>query len=229
MKKNLIKRLVTAIMLIYGGSITAQISTVSLLDHAGINIENTIIDASTSPDFKYEIDYTTPSTGGPYKITIAQYGRIESEGTAVWLKTIVSVKDIEEGFTGSINGDGIFVTENDAKGTSLYSGNGYVYIQMQDADKNYIGEAVKVPVTWDFATSISLGETLETEVYPNPANQLLHINVPEGSTVSIYSLTGTKVSDVEESTISVASWDAGIYIVKVAYQGESIIKKIQVL
>lgn len=227
--KNLLKKALTVIVLIYAGSLSAQITSATIMDNNDVNIENTIIDPVSSPDFKYAIDYTTPSTGGPYKITIAQYGRIESDGPSVWLKTIVSIKNIEEGVTGSVDGVGAFVTENTAQNATLYIGNGSLYVQMQDPDKNYIGEAVTIPVTWDLATSIARGEAFKIKVYPNPATSVINIDAPQGSDVSIYNLAGNKVKIVENSTASVDDLPAGIYIVKIAYQGESVIKKIQVL
>ncbi|SDW28026.1 Por secretion system C-terminal sorting domain-containing protein [Lutibacter oricola] len=69
-------------------------------------------------------------------------------------------------------------------------------------------------------------------IYPNPANNILNINCPEGSKIEVYNLLGTKLKLVEnaskEYNMNILDLATGLYIVKVESEGKFYSKRIHI-
>lgn len=80
----------------------------------------------------------------------------------------------------------------------------------------------------------SANQAFKFNLYPNPVTNLLTIEIAqefvEGSTVQLYDITGKLVlkNKIEESvfTMNLKSLNAGVYLVKVANDNHSVVKRI---
>lgn len=60
----------------------------------------------------------------------------------------------------------------------------------------------------------------QTRIYPNPAQNLLHINAPAGAVVQVYNLTGQLICQQQlttpATTLSVHTWQKGMYLLTIS-------------
>ena len=85
-----------------------------------------------------------------------------------------------------------------------------------------------------FTTDIVNVNTLkETNIYPNPTNNVLNINTDANSEIIIYNLLGKEVYSLKNSqinnTINVSEFIEGAYIVKVINDNNTYTKKISII
>jgi chromosome segregation ATPase len=73
-------------------------------------------------------------------------------------------------------------------------------------------------------TSMRAVEASLPDIYPNPAKEVVTVNNASGKAVSIFNNSGIKVFEKEvqsdEEQISVASWQKGIYFVRISDNGK---------
>lgn len=77
--------------------------------------------------------------------------------------------------------------------------------------------------------SLKVNEIEGLLIYPNPANDLVHISSASGDikNVSIYDLVGKKVLSVStEQTVNVSALQAGVYIINVEQNGKTASRKL---
>ena len=123
---------------------------------------------------------------------------------------------------------------------SLEVGNWYYYKVLayyQDVDCYSIPAHARynneyfVKVYWS-PDSVDENITQNVEIYPNPAKDLLTIKAENITNVMIYNSIGQKVyektADSSEVSINLDGFDTGIYLVKIAANGDEIIRKISI-
>lgn len=75
--------------------------------------------------------------------------------------------------------------------------------------------------------------TQEIEIYPNPAKDLLTIKADNITNVIIYNSIGQKVyektADSSEVSINLGGFDSGIYLVKIAANGDEVTRRISIV
>ena len=75
--------------------------------------------------------------------------------------------------------------------------------------------------------------TQNVEIYPNPAKDLLTIKAENGTYVMIYNSVGQKVyekaADSSEVLINLGGFDSGIYLVKIAANGDEVTRRISIV
>ena len=77
--------------------------------------------------------------------------------------------------------------------------------------------------------AVSDVKAFESKVYPNPATDILNIEAPEGSSVAIYNAAGSIVKfSTSIAPIAIDDLAAGVYFVKIDFEGKSVVEKIQV-
>lgn len=101
--------------------------------------------------------------------------------------------------------------------------------------KNINEPIVGIPVTIvaDYVLGVEDYQKLDgVSIYPNPANELLKIACPEGSSVGVYNLLGAKLKAVDKASkniqMEISDLASGLYIVKVESEGKFYSKKIQI-
>lgn len=88
---------------------------------------------------------------------------------------------------------------------------------------SHISQGMKGAIIVNPSIGVSEVHLGEHTLYPNPVEDVLHINLSEPQTISIYSLEGKKVEDFEnaENTINVGHLSPGTYIL-VLGEGQNI-------
>lgn len=74
-------------------------------------------------------------------------------------------------------------------------------------------------------------QELFTSIYPNPARTKLTITLEKPCTVRVTDLTGKVLftqADVQNESLDVSGWDAGIYILEVSDAGKRVVKRVVV-
>ncbi|MEO9531695.1 MAG: choice-of-anchor J domain-containing protein [Crocinitomicaceae bacterium] len=80
-------------------------------------------------------------------------------------------------------------------------------------------------VVVDYATIVD--NTINFDIYPNPATDLINLNVDANAIVAIYSLSGAKVLETTATkTIDVSSLEAGMYNIVVTANGTQSVEKL---
>jgi len=95
-------------------------------------------------------------------------------------------------------------------------------------------------IIYNADTDLNKIEVFPNPFYPNRSGQgfITITNVPEGSKVKIYTLSGQKVYETKSGSQGIIFWDAknmkgqyvgsGVYLCYIEYQGKSVIKKIAI-
>lgn len=152
------------------------------------------------------------ASGGPYAHLIS------SGGTQLHVETI---EDIPTGADYLFN-----IYDDNDNGICCAYGDGWykikvndVYIIGQDQDNGEFGghgsELIKVNRKTD---AVGENDIDRVKIYPNPANSAIFVEGEDIKTVEVYNSLGQMVADVEGSaktTVNVASFDNGVYFVKV--------------
>ena len=152
------------------------------------------------------------ASGGPYAHLIA------SGGTQLHVETI---EDIPTGADYLFN-----IYDDNDNGICCAYGDGWykikvndVYIIGQDQDNGEFGghgsELIKVNRKTD---AVGENDIDRVKIYPNPANSAIFVEGEDIKAVEVYNSLGQMVADVEGSaktTVNVASFDNGVYFVKV--------------
>ena len=69
-------------------------------------------------------------------------------------------------------------------------------------------------------------ELLEAEIYPNPVQNVLNINVDNAiKSVEVFTLQGQKVLNSTSNQVDMSSLNSGIYLVKITDENNSIATK----
>lgn len=93
----------------------------------------------------------------------------------------------------------------------------------------YIDNIALVPNT---ITGVEDIVAYEYKVYPNPAADKIYVDAPTSSVASVYNVTGTLMKTIEvmsaPSTINVDDLASGVYIVKVIFEDETTVRRIQI-
>ncbi|WP_366184337.1 T9SS type A sorting domain-containing protein [Flavobacterium ovatum] len=102
-----------------------------------------------------------------------------------------------------------------------YNGAGYGNFYVDDF---YI-EFISVLGTEDFNIN-------EVAIFPSPTSELVNVNCPEGSVITVYNILGIAIQNIKHAqssnTIQVSNLASGIYFVKVQLDSNQTIKKIVV-
>ncbi|MBP9993840.1 MAG: Omp28-related outer membrane protein [bacterium] len=152
------------------------------------------------------------ASGGPYAHLIA------SGGTQLHVETI---EDIPTGADYLFN-----IYDDNDNGICCAYGDGWykikvndVYIIGQDQDNGEFGghgsELIKINRKTD---AVGENDIDRVKIYPNPANSAIFVEGEDIKAVEVYNSLGQMVADVEGSaktTVNVASFDNGVYFVKV--------------
>jgi len=65
----------------------------------------------------------------------------------------------------------------------------------------------------------------EINIYPNPTNRLVFINIPE-AIITVYSLNGKRLLETKDNTIDMLEYPPGTYIFRITSNNKTITKKI---
>ena len=124
---------------------------------------------------------------------------------------------------------------NDVIISDLPEGEHTIYIWLVDHMHNAIDPPVEETITFTIDTGLSTtdNEKLDMRIYPNPVNEnfVTIISPVEGlKEIEVYSVTGRKLMDTRtyKSTLSLSSFNSGIYMVKVTINGQSKVSKLVV-
>lgn len=96
---------------------------------------------------------------------------------------------------------------------------------------NTAGGIVTQALVADIYTSVDENETIQVEVFPNPASDLITLQgeIQSNATIEIYNAVGQKVYDNTlpiSRQIDVSTWTAGLYIMTISQNGQRINKSI---
>jgi hypothetical protein len=103
----------------------------------------------------------------------------------------------------------------------------YVAINQTDADNSRFGDMIHVASLTISESGVGIAENLEKfigAVYPNPATDIIHLNVPSNSEVRVYDNAGRAVisltTDQAVQEMDVSTLQQGIYFVQIAFDGQ---------
>jgi len=104
----------------------------------------------------------------------------------------------------------------------------YTYIEAYTNERKYFSQSSDI--TWRM-NRIGCDEVLVIEeydkpnIYPNPTNRLVFINIPE-TTTAVYSLNGKRLLETKDNTIDMLEYPPGTYIFRITSNNKTITKKI---
>lgn len=104
------------------------------------------------------------------------------------------------------------------------------FLVLDDGVSEILSTVYRVDFT-TIGTGISNVEVFNSMVYPNPASEVININVTEQSNVTIYDMAGRLVVNAVangRTTLDVSTLENGMYIVRVNTNGNEVIGKIVV-
>jgi len=113
------------------------------------------------------------------------------------------------------------VPSSDYTDTDINNGTKYYYKVKATDNAGTETESSNVVVATPASdnTSVSTMEDVGAKIYPNPVNDLLHIEVKNGVSASIYDFTGRKVKFIslsnEETSIQLGDMSSGEYVIQV--------------
>jgi hypothetical protein len=87
---------------------------------------------------------------------------------------------------------------------------------------------------WDATNSVTTVTNSSISIYPNPANSDFKVDMPNQSafSVEVFDLTGKSIKKIDavnpNQAIQVGNLRNGLYLVKIKYNGGSVVKKITI-
>lgn len=135
-------------------------------------------------------------------------------GAATLVMPLVAPHD--DPFTDNVVGGGIGVRHIEVNGVLYYIA-------------NYDGNSDKLYKYQTTHANLSVGELTQNDVkiYPNPATDLVHIDIENLKSVSLTSISGQQIQSWTSNTIDVSSISSGVYLMKVTnMNNETIVKRI---
>lgn len=96
-------------------------------------------------------------------------------------------------------------------------GNGLTYAASPGASCIYM-----MPTLWPL--SVVGVEENASSLYPNPCNDVLHIQAPDATTAHVYDMLGRLVATTDAPTINTGAWRSGLYVVKLYNADMTLVK-----
>jgi len=168
----------------------------------------------------------------PVSVTNAQAVEEQYEGVMVTLEDGVALTAADQYGAWTINdGSNPVIKVDDDLLPATFDpvvGNGYDVTGIKhyafDEDLILPSSSAQI-VTVEYATIVD--NKLNFDIYPNPATDIITLNVDSNALVAIYSMTGAVVSEgVSTKTIDVSDLDSGIYNVVVTLNGTQTAQKL---
>ena len=113
-----------------------------------------------------------------------------------------------------------------------YNNSQSFFTQLNLNGKTYVYDSASTPIKYitftNFPESLSVNDFVNTNLtlYPNPAQNVLNIDINQELSGCIYDLTGKKLLNFSTKTIDISQLKAGIYILDVISEDKRYIKKI---
>lgn len=200
-----------------GTSVSSQVLCASIQSDGKIYIGGVSFIMRLYSDGTNDLTFT-PNSGsidGTIRFVLIQNdGKIISAGT--YVKRFNSDGTLDDTFSININASNYFSANFQSDGkiivTALYT----IY-----ANKNGVAR-----INGGTALANSEFEKENIVVYPNPTQNIFHIDIDNEFTGSIYDVTGKSIMNVNTKNIDISSLSAGIYFLKITCEGKSYIKKI---
>lgn len=129
------------------------------------------------------------------------------------------------------------IFDNNNNGICCTYGNGYYYIKIGsekivEGDGEYGAMAMNSFMLIKKPDMVEDNITSSLSIYPNPANSMIYVDGEDVSVIEIYNSLGQKVSTIdgsENQSVSVASFENGVYMVRViTNNGDVTTKKVTI-
>ncbi len=190
----------------------------------------------------------TYQSKGTYLVTLTIYNENLARDTALKTATIVTgfpeaafevqiddnlliTQNTSSEYESSLWNFGDGTTSNETQPTHSYQNKGTYEITLQVCNGNQTCDTTTQTVTIDHVTSFKQLTESDLLVYPNPVSDFVYItgrSLPIN--VELYDLTGRKLihkTNLIENQLDVSNLQAGTYILKIAYDLKTIVRKIQ--
>ena len=99
--------------------------------------------------------------------------------------------------------------------------NDIIYYDFQNNRNPFIDHPEYVGLIWDYNVGISKEESSSNlKIHPNPTNTLIEIEIENYSgsfEAKLYDLNGELLEAINSTTLSLANYSSGVYLLKVAY------------
>jgi len=244
MKRNLLLLFVIGILALSSTSLLAQPAIVgTITGHS----EGDNFSATETISYSFEATGLTESTS--YKYIVSQDGAQDwydasanawISQTKSWYKTYDQYRNISTGIGETTHSESSSINLSDswtstATATSgdirkIKNGAGYInFVVKLNSDNSDVAVHKFAINIVSSPNAVSDVKAFESKVYPNPATDILNIEAPEGSSVAIYNAAGSIVKfSTSIAPIAIDDLAAGVYFVKIDFEGKSVVEKIQV-
>lgn len=205
------------------GAVTIAISEGKASDAAG----NT---NTASSEFSLDYDATPPTVSISSDVSDPTNDLFEVTITFSEDVTGFTLGDISLGNATASNFDAISATVYKARITPISDGTVTVDVASavaQDGAGNANTEAPEFSVVYDSTLSIENYELEKITLYPNPVQEILYLRSDvQFKSISIYNILGKKVLESRNNQLNVNELPNGVYLVKIQFDNQRIIRKI---